>query len=118
MTSRALKAISDAPSHTWLHDWLNSTEAAFDLLLQECSAVSGGRPLVPSVLTVVEVGPPACALAKKQGEDPQAIWTRASAFLDHLYHHPLPVPHAQRPGMLTSGLVRGTHLHGPLSNLA
>lgn len=59
-----------------------------------------------SKITVSQAGPTRCALSNNStsaGELDKAI----RALIDLLYITPLPVPHADRPGLLRSSAVRG-----------
>ena len=83
-------AWANKPPYQQLHSWLNSTDAAYKIFFQECS----------------KAGPSECALAKKQGEDPDTIMGRVEDFVNGLYEKPLAVPNAQLPGILTNGRAR------------
>jgi hypothetical protein len=55
----------------------------------------------------LRAGPERCALAE-QGSDTRSLMDKLDNFLLELYDSPLPVPDAARPGVLTSGMVKGT----------
>ncbi|KAK0563614.1 hypothetical protein OC861_004728 [Tilletia horrida] len=83
---------SETPPERWIaNGWLVDTEETYMWNLRECS----------------EAGPEACPLAKKKNEDVAKIDERLMKFLDDLYYEPLAVPGGPRPGVLTSGAVRG-----------
>lgn len=81
---------ANEPSHLWLRSMLDSAEANYEYVLKKCG----------------EVGPEYCALAKTKGESHEEIIARVDNFLDQLYETPASAPHAPRPGIITSGLVR------------
>ncbi|SCZ99208.1 BZ3500_MvSof-1268-A1-R1_Chr3-1g05878 [Microbotryum saponariae] len=84
------KQWAETNSPVWLHDWLNSTEAAYEWFLSDCH----------------RAGPRHCPLAHYGDESPSAISQRIFDFVDHLYDHPLAVPDGARPGILSSGAAR------------
>ncbi|SCV74062.1 BQ2448_6494 [Microbotryum intermedium] len=84
------KQWAETNSPVWLHDWLNSTEAAYDWFLRDCH----------------RAGPKHCPLAHMGDESPSAISKRIFDFVEQLYDHPLSVPDGARPGILSSGAAR------------
>lgn len=82
---------SNEPSHKWHKGWIDSAEATLEMYINDC----------------FRAGPELCALVRPQNESPSEILRRIEDFLDELVIKPLPVPHASRPGFLTSGAVRG-----------
>ncbi|KAI0786684.1 TAP-like protein-domain-containing protein [Abortiporus biennis] len=80
-------AWSSKPPHLWYHQWLSSTETAYNIFVTECSAV----------------GPDGCPLAESQNEEPSQIKDRINRFIDSLYYHPLPIPDLGAPKILTAG---------------
>ena len=80
---------NEAP-YQQLPNWLNSTDAVYKLMFEECA----------------KAGPSACALATKENEDPNDIMTRVEDFVNGLYETPLAVPNAALPGILTNGRAR------------
>lgn len=54
----------------------------------------------------IQVGPERCALAANV-TTARELNTKVRGLLDDLVSHPLPVPHATRPGLLKSSDVRG-----------
>ncbi|CAA7270028.1 unnamed protein product [Cyclocybe aegerita] len=86
---------STDPVYKWASNWLASSEETYEIFLKDCS----------------EAGPSLCPLAQHENEPTADIEERIEAFLDDLSVNPLPVPHARRPGVLTSGSVRGLILY-------
>ena len=85
-----LRPVSGKPPHKYYEQWLEYTEAAYDVFLKRCS----------------EAGPPYCPLAEKEHEDPLTIRGRIEAFLDGLYDNPISISNPDSPGILTAGLAR------------
>ncbi|KAI0791570.1 TAP-like protein-domain-containing protein [Irpex lacteus] len=83
-------AWSSQPSYTWYRQWLSSTDDAYKIFVDRCSAV----------------GPERCALARYKGEDPSDIKNRVEQLIDYLYYAPLPVHDPDVPGILTAGRLR------------
>ena len=83
-------AWANEPPYQQLPNWLNSTDAVYKLMFEECA----------------KAGPSACALATKENEDPNDIMTRVEDFVNGLYETPLAVPNAALPGILTNGRAR------------
>ncbi|KAL7284631.1 hypothetical protein ACG7TL_001927 [Trametes sanguinea] len=78
------------PAYKWGRHLQTSSETAYKRFMSACA----------------EVGPLRCALAKKDNEDPDVIMSRVESFIEHLHFHPLAVPNATAPGILTSGRAR------------
>ncbi|KZV78570.1 hypothetical protein EXIGLDRAFT_847400 [Exidia glandulosa HHB12029] len=80
------------PSHTWLNQWMNATELAFEYLLTMCGSA----------------GPELCPLARTKGETAADIAVKIDNFLDDLYKESISVlaPNAPRTALITSGMAR------------
>ncbi|KIJ55639.1 hypothetical protein M422DRAFT_774620 [Sphaerobolus stellatus SS14] len=63
------------------------------------------------VVACQEAGPTRCALAT-ENSTAKSIASEIDKLLSDLYSYPLPVPHARRPGILTSGILRARLLNG------
>ena len=63
---------NEAP-YQQLPNWLNSTDAVYKLMFEECA----------------KAGPSACALATKENEDPNDIMTRVEDFVTHFNNNHL-----------------------------
>ncbi|KDQ20372.1 hypothetical protein BOTBODRAFT_26373 [Botryobasidium botryosum FD-172 SS1] len=81
---------SSTPAYTWGKDDFVDTERAYHNFLTACA----------------NAGPKRCALAT-DSSTAKSIRKDIDALISDLYEHPLPVPTAKRPGILTSGMVRG-----------
>ena len=89
------------------------TDRVFGHFLQACRDVGffsflNEITMMPRMLAdnTFQVGPDRCALASNNSTS-STIGTRIDKFLSDLYDYPLPVDKANRPGALTSGMVRG-----------
>ncbi|KAF7345712.1 hypothetical protein MVEN_01591200 [Mycena venus] len=79
------------PPYTWPANWLTSIEKTYRFFLETCA----------------EAGPIRCPLTQYAGEPYEELEQRLEAFFDELAIAPMAVPFAKRPGLLTSGAVRG-----------
>ncbi|GJJ14699.1 hypothetical protein Clacol_008966 [Clathrus columnatus] len=88
--SSKLLSLLEKPYYEWYQTWMKFSWNAYEFFFSECS----------------KAGPPSCALAHEKGEDPTVIRGRVEAFFASLYHHPLPVPDANPPSILTEGRAK------------
>lgn len=78
------------PPYKWVRQWLSSTEDTYDNFVTQC----------------FKAGSDGCDLAYSSDSSSSDIKNRIENFMDSLYHRPLAVPYAVRPGLLTSGRAR------------
>ncbi|CAL1710000.1 unnamed protein product [Somion occarium] len=81
---------SSQPPYKWVRQWLSSTEDTYDNFVTQC----------------FKAGSDGCDLAYSSDSSSSDIKNRIENFMDSLYHRPLAVPYAVRPGLLTSGRAR------------
>lgn len=94
---------------TLITDDLVDTDLAFEAFLGECQRVCVVL-LISRMYSLThhrQAGPDRCALASDKSTA-SSIGARVDKLLDDLYEYPLPVDKANRPGVLTSGIVKGT----------
>ena len=94
---------------TLIIDDLVDTDLAFEAFLRACQRVCVVLLMscMYSLTHLHQAGPDRCALASNKSTA-SSIGARVDKLLDDLYEYPLPVVKANRPGMLTSGIVKGT----------
>ncbi|KAK0549096.1 hypothetical protein OC846_004207 [Tilletia horrida] len=81
---------STMPSEYWLKEWLVDAERAYEWFLEACE----------------RAGPDECALMQSSTDTAANINDRLERLVEDLYRAPVPVAHASRPGLLTSGVIR------------
>ncbi len=57
-----------------------------------------------------QADPEHCPLAAS-GSTSVDVSNKIDDFIDKLYEHPMAVPHASRPGILTSSMIKGVKFH-------
>ncbi|KAF8586360.1 hypothetical protein K439DRAFT_1659729 [Ramaria rubella] len=93
-------------SNEWYKYDFVDTDHAFENFLQACQTAS---------TLFTHAGPDRCALASKNSTA-RSIGAGVDKLLDDLYDYPLPVYKANRPGALTSGMVKAhifTNMYAP-----
>ncbi|KAE8251062.1 hypothetical protein A4X13_0g4178 [Tilletia indica] len=78
------------PAEYWLKEWMVDSDRAFEWFLESCQ----------------RAGPKECSLMQSTNDTAANIDARLDKLMTELYHAPVPVADAARPGLLTSGVIR------------
>ena len=97
---------ADEPPYKWYRTWLSNTTDAYNMFLNGCFEVE--TPLLYyfaccSYRAYFQAGPLNCALRSANDETSYDIQKRLEDWLDDLFIHPMAVPNATMPSVLTAG---------------